>query len=73
MKKKCGFEENEDETLARLDKIDQCIDALADFGKKAATMRGRETPAEVMDTGKEQRENIENQQVLHCFVDLALD
>ena len=59
--------------MARLVKIDHCIDALADFGKEALKMRGREATAEVMDTEKEQRENIENQQVFHCFVDLALD
>ena len=73
MKRKCGLEENEEETLTRLAKIDHCIDALADFGKNAVNMREREATAEVIDTGKKQRANIENQHYLHCFVDLALD
>ena len=45
MKRNCGFEVNEEETLARLVKINHCIDALADFRRNSMNMRGREITA----------------------------
>ena len=44
-------------SFGQIYKIDNCIDALADFGRNTVNMRGREKKAEVIDIGKENRGN----------------